>query len=471
MMDPKINDPCPCLSGKKYKNCCMLKDHPRSFTHKLIIRKSEELIPRLMAYAEEKWGYDMFEEAWEEFSGAQLEESPEDSPYEDMFIRWFLFLWVPQMFLEQETRYPSPYTLVSTFLEENRDSLDSLSLRYLYSAMGDPPSFWQVEAVKKGRGAILRDLLIGRELFVEDETASNHLNKWDILLANLIELDGIYGFNMLAPFSLPASVREDILEEFSEVFQGLRQSEATQQLFDLDLDLIWFYFDLMEDLLTADPPEMRNMDGEKIIITKSLYGFNPQDRQAIISTLASEPEFSDGPHEEGDKLLFVWIKKGEPSSTLEFVVKGTIEVRSQYLETECNSSERDKELRTKLFHLLSDKLTLQKTSSEKLDPFQATASPSRSQADRIDILKLEDLPEDVQSDITHRMEALYLSWADKPVPALGNLTPREAVKEESGREMVISLINDWENTQSRMEDPQFLFDFNKLRKELGLPLE
>ncbi len=470
-MDLKINDPCPCSSGKKYKNCCLLKDEPRSFTHKLIIKKSEELIPRLMAYAEEKWGYELFEEAWEEFSGGQLEESPEDSPYEDMFIRWFLFLWVPQMYLEEETCFPSKFTLVAEFLEKNFEELDSLSLRYLQSALADPLSFWQVEAVKKGRGAILKDLLLGREIFVEDETASKHLNKWDVLLANLIELDGTYGFNILGPFSLPASVKEDILEEFSDIFKDGSREEAIQELFQLDIDLIWFYFDLMEDLVTADPPEMRNMDGERIVITRSLYKFKPSEREAIVDILAAEEDFDQSPTEAGGKLIFVWTKKAAPSSPLEHVVKGTIEIRREYLETECNSAERDKELRRTLGGLLSGKIIHKKTSSEKLDPFRLSASQSKGKADRIDILRLEDLPEDVQAGITEKMEAIYLSWADKPVPALGNLTPRQAVKDESGKELVISLINDWENTQARMEDPQFLFDFNKLRKELGLPLE
>jgi len=466
----KINDPCPCLSGKKYKNCCLLKDEPRSFTHKLIIKKSEELIPRLMAYAEESWGYELFEEAWEEFSGGQMEENPEDSPYEDMFIRWFLFLWVPQIYFEEEICYPSKYTLVADFLEKNYEHLDSLSNRYLQSALADPLSFWQVEAVKKGRGAILKDLLLGREVFVEDETASRHLNKWDVILANLIELDGTYGFNILGPFSLPASVKEDILDEFSDMLKGETEKESIQELFQLDIDLIWFYFDLMEDLVTAEPPEMRNMDGERIVITRSLYKFDPSDRQAILNILSTKEDFDHGPIASGERLIFVWTKKVD-SSSLEHVVKGTIEIRQEYLETECNSAERDKELRKTLWGLLSDKITHKKTTSEKLDPSQLTAASTKGQADRIDILRLEDLPEDVQAGITEKMEAIYMSWADKPVPALGNLTPREAVKDESGKEMVISLINDWENTQARMEDPQFIFDFNKLRKELGLPLE
>ncbi|MEE9417973.1 MAG: hypothetical protein V3W43_00765 [Desulfatiglandaceae bacterium] len=66
---------------------------------------------------------------------------------------------------------------------------------------------------------------------------------------------------------------------------------------------------------------------------------------------------------------------------------------------------------------------------------------------------------------------MYMNWADTKVPLLGNRTPKEAVKDPEGKRQVISLVKDWENLQARAKNPQFIFDFNKLRKELGLSLE
>ena len=43
------NDPCPCGSGKKYKNCCALKSHPgvkRKFTAKVLTHQGKDLIER-----------------------------------------------------------------------------------------------------------------------------------------------------------------------------------------------------------------------------------------------------------------------------------------------------------------------------------------------------------------------------------------------------------------------------------------
>jgi hypothetical protein len=66
------------------------------------------------------------------------------------------------------------------------------------------------------------------------------------------------------------------------------------------------------------------------------------------------------------------------------------------------------------------------------------------------------------------MENLYMKWADDNVPALGGLTPREAVKTPEGRAKVIGLVNDWEHTMGRGPKSQIEFDFEKLRSELGL---
>lgn len=50
-MDKKVgrNDPCPCGSGKKYKNCCMQKDKgPKKFSAKVISSGPKNTLPNLM---------------------------------------------------------------------------------------------------------------------------------------------------------------------------------------------------------------------------------------------------------------------------------------------------------------------------------------------------------------------------------------------------------------------------------------
>ena len=86
-------------------------------------------------------------------------------------------------------------------------------------------------------------------------------------------------------------------------------------------------------------------------------------------------------------------------------------------------------------------------------------------------MDLSTLPEEARQQITEMVEKQYMGWADQKIPALQNRTPREAIKTEAGREEVIELIDDWENSQLRMPNPQFSFDFNRLRRSLGLEVE
>lgn len=43
----------------------------------------------------------------------------------------------------------------------------------------------------------------------------------------------------------------------------------------------------------------------------------------------------------------------------------------------------------------------------------------------------------------------YVRWLDEPIPALGNKTPRKAVKTKKGRAQVTALLKDIENGTSK----------------------
>jgi hypothetical protein len=59
------------------------------------------------------------------------------------------------------------------------------------------------------------------------------------------------------------------------------------------------------------------------------------------------------------------------------------------------------------------------------------------------------------------------SWLDEQIPALGGLTPRQAVSDPTRREDLITLLNEFDRTEDL--PPQTLsFDASRLRKALGL---
>ena len=64
-----------------------------------------------------------------------------------------------------------------------------------------------------------------------------------------------------------------------------------------------------------------------------------------------------------------------------------------------------------------------------------------------------------------------MGWADAAVPALDGQTPREAMQTHAGRTEVEKMINEWDHMQRRGPSSGYQFDFNRLRRELGLDEE
>ena len=470
------NDPCPCGSGKKYKKCCLLKEQVPTVTRLVLLKASEDLLGQLLKYfrkTHEIEGVDGIEEAWEDFSGYNQESSFDESPYEEMFVRWMLYLWIPEdeIEVEKEIVYPSPDTVAARFLRAKRRELDSITVKYLEAALRDPLSFWQVEAITPDRGIMARDMITGRERFIEDYSITECVHKWDIILANIVEVDGTCVFNVIAPYMLPATMVENIRDTF-----GIRgrypEDRLMHELFASDYDFIWHYHKLIDEMTNSPMPALHNTDGDEIVITKSTYEFNTSDRIDIVDDLIGVDEFELDPGDKRGSVLYTWKEPSQNQSVSDSVVKGTIKVKRKYLDTECNSAERNESLSRKLKDILGDRILHRKTTSEYPDEMMtrdgAGTSDRKSATEPPD---LKELPEEVRAEINEHMEQQYMNWADVAVPRLKNLTPREAVATEDGRAEVALMINEWENLQARIENPQFVFDFDKLRAELKLPFE
>ncbi|GAB6909402.1 hypothetical protein JCM12296A_52460 [Desulfosarcina cetonica] len=440
-----------------------MKRQAESLTRSLVHRKMDELIPAVMEYAEQTYPEDIIHEAWDDFYGQDTEF--EENPYADMFIKWFLFLWIPEEAEDIDGGYPSPHTIGASFLKAHNHHMDSLSVKVLEASLNDPLSFWQVEAIEDQRGVFVKDLLLGRERFVEEITGAQHFKKWDILLANMQTVDGLHVFNITSPFVLPPNAKPSLQEAFPI---DPTAPDAISQLFESDLDLLIFYQDVIDELFAASTPMVRNMDGKELIFTKSVYSLDPAIRNEIFDILSNAGSFEPLEDSEPSSAKFLWTAAPEKSSPLETVIKGHLQLGKKRLVTECNSAERDNELRKILQDMLGTRLTHQKTAS---DPINLSLPIDRDHAEATAPLNLDELPREVRDQLTVNLENIYLKWADESVPALDHQTPRQAVKSEEGRARVIDLINDWENQMAHMKNPQFRFDFNRLRDDLGLPRE
>lgn len=82
---------------------------------------------------------------------------------------------------------------------------------------------------------------------------------------------------------------------------------------------------------------------------------------------------------------------------------------------------------------------------------------------------LSSMPSEHVTAMLAAMEKRFLRWADEHIPLLDGQTPRQAVHTADGRTKVLGLLADWDRNWHANPSRQFDFDFNGLRRELGLP--
>ena len=469
------NDPCLCGSGKKYKRCCLLNEQPAGdeLTPRILGRCVDLTAEALARHAQATAGQNHLARAWTAFWGEDdlLDvPQPANSPYMPLFLTWMLYHWIPAEGETgtMETGFPNDGTVAASFLRHEGWKVDDLTRRFIDCSRRSPLSFWQAEAVEAGRGILLRNMLTDEECFAHDRTSSETVSPWDILLCQVVEVDEVCVLGAMAPYSLPPLKFRQTVENFLSTWRNDHATGGDSSwLLEVDVDQIWFYHGCVEDLLNPAVPELLNSDGDRLEWTTSTFRFDPQDRGRILGRLDSMRNIHGDSQLDDDE--YVWVSQRKDSA-IPHANKAHIAVQDELLVTECNSRRRDRDLRGRLRKSMDDLLRYEDTAYRPFDMASA-GSAGNQEAETSRLLDLEQLPAEARAELDRVMEDRHLSWADETVPALGGKTPRQAVATPGGRRQVEQLVNDFENSQLRRQHKQYCFDFNKLRRDLGLPEE
>ncbi len=462
-MEPARNDLCPCGSGKKYKKCCLLKADLRSSSQHRLRKTADPVAKILLPYAMKVHGEGGIFEAWEDFwAGHPHKDFSAQSLYLPLFVPWYLYHWYPavQDELDPGRHFPCQHTVVAQFLRKQAYTVDAYTRRYLEAASQEPLSFWQIDAIEPGKGLLVKDLALDRECFVHEVAGSTTFSKWDLLLAQVVGVDGEYILSATGPYRLPAKGFRAYIAEYLETKKLTFHTPL--DLLGCDIDFLEVYHHCVENALNPTPPQLHNTDGEELVLTSSSYDFGPHDRDQVIQSLAAVKDLEGGDI-RSDETEYVWVVK-QKDAMLDSTLKGKVIVGSRQLTLECNSEPRDKKLREMIEKELGAVLVYSGTTAKPMDDLPRPSGSPQG-------LDLATLPETERNRLTEMIEQQYLRWAEVKVPALDDRTPREAVKTPEGRRQVADLINDWENLQAGQQSPQVSFDFNRLRAALGLDLE
>jgi hypothetical protein len=468
------NDPCPCGSGKKFKKCHGAESPPAMGATYNNLRRLEGLASTfLMEYAAKRFGEGCLEDAWEQFCDAEQAPYDPNDPQYSYFLRWVEYDWQPE-----ETE-----TLAALYLSDSRSKVDPEIRRVIEATMAAPYSFYQVVDTDPGASLSLRDVLRRKDVQVTERTASETLEKGHIIFARVVELDGLALLMGIGTQPLRAVFLSEILEvrrEFDEAGRLDREPEGTEILLESELDFRDLYFSLIGDMIDM-MTQIRNTDGDPLVLHKlrySITGFEPAflalktlDQKAgyiVDATTTADGEVGEDGAQVRGRILWMKRKRGVKG---ESSVIATLTFTDTTLFVEINSEKRSTLIQKEIGHRLGKRATLMHLDitpaagmmKQALEALPARDPKAGSREDR----RFKESPE-VQEIIKRKTEEHWKTWPDIPVPALRGLTPRQAAKDEEGRELLESLLLEFEATSGRKKNASERVDVAKLRRELGL---
>jgi hypothetical protein len=468
------NDPCPCGSGKKYKHCCGAIAQPTpEMIYSKIRRLDGESSDRLMKFAEQRYGESGFESALEEFYLRQEPLAEPSGSEKDSFVRWFLFNWRP---FERET-------LAELFLLEKKSALQSDVIQFIRATAQSPYSFFQTIEVDPGVSLTLRDILRKCDFHVYEKSASTILQKGHIMFARVVEMDGIHFLMGSGSLIIPPTFLDSILrirsgmEKDSSSVQG---SVTAEYLLDAEDDLREIYFDIEEDVRNPKI-SMQNTDGDPLMwhmltykISSAEAAFHSlKDLEQKCTGATDDEMLADAKRSKSGALKEIvvrWLKKSKKSTIGDITLLATITITPSKLKVEANSEKRFRRVQREIQKRLGGSAEListkTKTSEELLKEGAKKGSKPERKKNAQDRL-LQESPE-VKKMLKELTDKHWTSWPDNPLPGLRGKTPRQAVKDPIGRELLESMLMDFELRNHEQDDESLRVDVAKLRRELGM---
>ena len=482
MTNPGRNDLCPCGSGKKYKKCCLVNVEQHDFEYRRQLQIEADLVQRLFDLAFAVLTPNAIEDAWLEFNGGvEVELLPPDDPLNQLFMPWFFFKWLfefedyinpqiddrPAAGIEEG---PLITTIATMFLAANDDDLTPDQRSFLINSIETPYTFCQVLEVRPGSGMKLRDLLRERVYEIVEHIASQSLQRGEILYCAPIEIRGVASNLVTSPYRLPAVFKADVLNLRKEILAEIEKPNLSDgDLLEFDDDFRELYLDLLIDQFA--PPHLVNTEGDDLVPQKLYFDLDSIDE--------AFDELKDLAGDNQEELLdtkdigaeIPWLDDDTK------VLLGLLRFENEQLVIEVNSTARAEQIKKLVEDRLGDHVrykttlispidgTVEELWEQRLNPEGLEGGPSRTCTGDSDF---DAYSPDLQALMEKLAEEHWLKWYDISIPALNDMTPREAAQSSEGRDLLESLLLYYESEAERHSDNALNPDLPAIRRELGL---
>lgn len=460
------NDPCPCNSGRKYKQCCLAKAN----AYQMQLQEQHEAllsaVSWLMEHHEDEIDDALVDTFYNDEDGT-IRDSVAEQPEEiQLMVLICLHEWMiadANIYIDDKRVRTSDLVLGAggpLLTASGRRHLEALAQSHL--------SLYEVQSVTKGTGFVVQDILHPETpaVFVHEKSASNQLVQWDVFGARLLISEdettmggGVYPFDRRAAMELAKVITKVIDRE------GKRKKQLTtsQEIATHCIISTWL------EIMTAPPSIPMFMDqqtGEPVLFTMDRYIVT--DWNAFERILQTQQDVA----EEGDATWAHVEYLGEDRYRSLARLK---RLPSGELELECRTIGRADAARAWLEGLAGAMLTyLERSTIDPREHVRNERQAASSSSKKTEKSPQNELPLDVQQEIIHKhMAAHYATWISMPIPALGGKTPLQAVKLKTGRPKVVELLKQIERSEAHrvQETGISAFDISFLWEQLGLTRE
>ena len=480
-METGRNAPCPCGSGKKYKQCCLKTLKPdRDSEWQRLGEAYGRLDERLRGFAERALGRAGMEASYGEFLLW-----PEDAPDVEflerqgqLFCSWSIFNWFYEPgVVDGPLRLPPGMTPADFFLEKEKGRIGDTEKALIAAISYAPFSFHEVISCEPGRGFLLKDVLTGEEIDVLERSASKDAREGDILFGRVATVGDISMLFGCGCYAFPPDYKPSIIGLRKWMRRG-RRKITREMLGECEADIRKAYLDMSRSLFRL--PTLCNTDGEPLVMQTLHYEIDSPARAfsglAGLCVTESEDQLRAlaKPDERGDiaHVEIPWNRMGRKKSVLDSTVLGVLVIEGKTLQVTVNSAARAerirKEIKTRLGEGARFKTALIHSTEAMLKEARTRAARQEAPARKDE--KLMQHPE-VREHLARMVAFHWEGWVDEKIPALGGKSPRQAVKTADGRESVEALLRSAERRAASDGDmgEEILRAVEGARRTLNLP--
>lgn len=482
---PGRNEPCWCGSGRKYKNCHYAQDRAAAVPLWQRVRRVEvDTIMRVGQWGEERYGLEAMRAAVRSLTDRERAVAGRVAEPEEEWPAFQMLLLISA--LRPQGLEPGA-TLAGQYLREHGAGLDEPTRLLLEGVDRQPLSFFQVRDCQPGVGIGLRDVLLGREFFVQEQAASREVYPGVILFGRVIPAGSEHLLMRLAPMGFPPDRLEQVLQ--------WRQDYAplgSELLRGLGEDLLDLYFTMRHQVRHPERPKMMNTHGEDLEFQTLSYRLNLGIREAVEKLASLGPETVEELLEQAQRdprggLKRVGVVWTGPDKAGVFggapVTQGNLSITAKRLKVEVNSAKRAAKIRALIEKRLGAAAVFQGAKIQAAETMMkgkggAPGGPGSDvgvtfASNRISVSASAvkpgqdpmDVPE-VRDQIQAMARQHWAGWLDQALPALQGQSPRQAAKNPAGRELLEALFYEFEAraTKGNLMAP----DVPELKRQLGL---